>query len=134
MVTTPAFAAVAAGTIDLGFAVFHILFARLFGWPDRLQASGGINAAITQTLNVVLIYIFIAYGTGLLALAVAKPGIPAAFSQSYALAGAGGWALRTALQFVYFPARRHWSAAITIVFVVAAALHGAAALTFHGAP
>ena len=59
-------AAVLAGATDLGFALFHAMFWRLFNWPGRLPASGTVNSAITQTLNVVLIYAFCAYGAGLI--------------------------------------------------------------------
>ncbi|MFJ5368804.1 hypothetical protein ACIPIA_06245, partial [Bosea sp. CER48] len=55
----------AAGLLDLGFALFHAAFWRLFGWPRRLAASGGLNMAITQTLNAMLGFVFLAYGTAL---------------------------------------------------------------------
>jgi hypothetical protein len=116
-------AALAAGVIDLVFAAFHVLFWRLFGWPQRLQGSGPLNTAVTQTMNVILIYLFTAYGAGLIHLAHQPTGVHAV----YALAGAGGWGLRTALQFVYFPVRDAASLALTAVFVVAAVLHGLAA-------
>jgi len=54
-----------AGILDLGFVVFHLLFWKLFGWPDRLQASGRTNAAITQTLNIMLTLAFALYGAKL---------------------------------------------------------------------
>lgn len=114
-----------AGMIDLGFAIFHMLFWRLFSWPDGLSNSGRINTAITQTLNVVLIYVFIAYGAALV-LAGSTFG---AGTKLLLAAGAGFWALRLALQFILF-SLNHWaSVAITMTFGIAFAAHTIAALS-----
>lgn len=57
-----------AGTLDLAFAAFHGLFWRLFGWPERLEPSGRLNSAITQTLNIMLTLVFVLYAAKLLQL------------------------------------------------------------------
>lgn len=115
--------AIAAGVIDLGFAAFHVLFWRLFGWPARLQGSGTINAAITQTMNVMLIYLFAAYGAGLIYLS----NHPSGFAALFAAAGAGALVLRAILQGVYFPMQRA-SSLMMVVCMLAAVLHGSVAL------
>jgi len=89
--------ALAAGLLDLGFALFHAAFRRLFGWPERLAPSGSLNTAITQTLNVMLIFVFLAYGATLIwqsGQGSVHPLLP--------LAGGAFWGLRLALQFVWF--------------------------------
>ncbi|HEX2724703.1 MAG TPA: hypothetical protein VHN20_02665 [Beijerinckiaceae bacterium] len=113
-----------AGLFDLAFAAFHVAFWRMFDWPRRLSASGAINAAITQTLNIVLIFVFLAYGLAL----IAASGAQARATAWLPAAGAGLWALRTLLQPLLFPMRHAASIAITFVFMVGAVLHGAAAL------
>lgn len=113
-----------AGAVDLGFALFHLLFWRLFDWPDRLLSSGRINAAITQTLNVVLIYVFVVYGVALVRL----PAVMDPASSPLLAAGAGFWALRIALQFVWFPMAPLASRAVTLAFVLALVLHVFAAM------
>jgi hypothetical protein len=123
-------AALIAGVIDLALAVFHILFWRLFGWPERLHASGSLNTAITQTMNAMLIYLFAAYGAGLIYLALQSAAQLSGFARAYAVAGTGALVWRTALQFRYFPMRDWRSVVITAVFVIAALLHGVAALQF----
>ncbi len=57
-----------AGFADIGFAIFHMFFWKLFGWPDRLKVSGALNSAITQTLNIMLTLVFLLYGGKLIAL------------------------------------------------------------------
>jgi hypothetical protein len=115
--------AVLAGLADIAFAVFHLMFWRLFGWPDSLWSSGSLNAVITQTLNIVLIYVFVAYGLALIWTGVSATGVP----MLLALAGAGFWALRLALQIMLFPDRGGKYAVATAAFAIAALLHGIAA-------
>ncbi len=109
---------VAAGLIDLSFALFHAAFWRLFGWPERLQPSGSLNSAITQTLNVMLTFVFAAYGAALLW--QAQAGEPAT---ALPLAGGLFWLLRLALQFLWFDLKPLASRAITALFALAAAVH-----------
>jgi hypothetical protein len=114
---------VAAGLIDLGFAAFHAAFWRLFGWPERLRASGGLNAAITQTLNAMLGFVFLAYGAALLL--EARTGAPA---MTLPLVGGLFWLLRLALQFLWFDMKPLASRMIAAVFALAALVHLLAAL------
>ena len=116
--------AVLAAALDLGFALFHLMFWRLFHWPRSLEASGALNSAITQTLNWVLIYVFTVYGAVLMWLAVSGPGVPSLLAG----AGAGFWALRLMLQPWLFPMRDWQSLSITAVFVLTALLHALAAM------
>lgn len=55
----------AAALFDVAIFVFHVLFWRLFRWPASLEASGRLNSAITQTLNVMLTYVFAVYAVAL---------------------------------------------------------------------
>lgn len=108
----------AAGLLDLGFALFHAAFWRLFGWPEKLERSGSLNTAITQTLNVMLGFIFLAYGAALLwqsEQASAQPLLP--------LAGAGFWSLRLVLQFIWFDLRPWPSRLIAAIFALTALVH-----------
>jgi len=114
---------VAAGLIDLGFAVFHAAFWRLFGWPERLQASGGLNAAITQTLNAMLGFVFLAYGAALL-----WQALSGATGMALPLTGGLFWILRLVLQFLWFDMRPLASRLITAVFALATLVHLLAAL------
>ncbi len=116
---------IASVAADLGFAVFHLMFWRLFSWPEGLGASAKVNSAITQTLNWMLIYVFTVYGTLLIWLAPSE----LAGSSPLAGAGAGFWVLRFVLQPCLFPMRNWQSITITAVFAVTSILHVAAALS-----
>ena len=108
----------AAGLLDLGFALFHAAFWRLFGWPERLEASGRLNTAITQTLNAMLGFVFLVYGAVLIRQS-GQAGVPPLLP----LAGAAFWSLRLALQFVWFDLKPWPSKLIAAFFAVTAVVH-----------
>jgi hypothetical protein len=45
-----------------GFAVFHMLFWKLFDWPNELKKVGPATRAITQILNLRMVYVLLAVG------------------------------------------------------------------------
>lgn len=120
--------ALAAAAYDLALAVFHLMFWRLFGWPESLRPSGHVNVAITQTLNLMLTYCFVVLALGLswavTADASVLPGLAAA--------GAGFWAIRALLQPVMFGTRRSVTLWFAAVFLLGAGLHAAAAFVPGG--
>ena len=49
------------GLYNLAFAVFHILFWKIFRWKKSLRRLLPMDRAIMQVLNIRLIYIFFAF-------------------------------------------------------------------------
>lgn len=47
------------GIHSLGFAVFHLAFWKLFDWPTALRQTNVATRAVTQILNLRLIYVFL---------------------------------------------------------------------------
>jgi hypothetical protein len=110
---------VIAAAYDVAVGVFHLTFWRLFRWSDRLPASGASNAAVTQTLNIVLIYVFFAFAAGILwAEWSATPLL---------IAGSGFWVLRAALQPLLFSLPSGLQLRLTVAWLLGAAVHGIAA-------
>ncbi len=110
-----------AALFDLGFAAFHVAFWPMLGWPRRLAPSGAVNAAVTQTLNLMLILVFGLYGTALLWFGQA--------ADTFLLAcGAIFWLVRLVLQPILFPLRAVWSMALAALFAGGALVHGLSAL------
>jgi hypothetical protein len=114
----------AAAAYNIGFAIFHLLFWRLFRWPDSLHSSGKLNTAITQTLNIMLIYCFALYGATLIWAAMASITLP----HLVLIAGAGFWLFRAALQPLLFSMRTGPSVCMAVVFLAGAGLHTLGAL------
>ncbi len=58
------------GLHSLGFAAFHLMFWKLFHWPQDLRSNSVATRAIVQILNLRLIYVFL----GVAALCFMLPG------------------------------------------------------------
>lgn len=52
----------ACGLHSIGFAIFHILFWKIFKWKEDLKTSSIATRAIVQISNLRLIYIFFGMG------------------------------------------------------------------------
>jgi hypothetical protein len=115
---------VAAGLFNLAFAVFHVLFWRLFDWRNELARLGVANRGIMQVLNLCLTYVFIVAAVLLLFFP------PEAFATEMGafllLAMAGFWLLRAVLQPMFFRLRHPLSQGLLALFVIGTLLHGAA--------
>ncbi len=115
--------ALLAASYDVSVDLFHLMFWRLFGWPSRLQPAGRLNAAITQTLNIMLTYVLFAY-----AAALTWGTLEARAQVTLLWTGAGFWVLRASLQPVLFPLRPGLNAGVSAIWMVGAGLHAWAAV------
>lgn len=108
---------------SIGFALFHLGFWRLFGWPRTLQATTLPNRAIVQIANVQLVWVFA--GVGLLCLLF--PDELAGTSLGRALLGgmAAFWLIRLAGQFVWLRLRHPLVHVLSVLFAVGALLFAA---------
>jgi len=108
---------------SFGFALFHLGFWRLFGWPRTLQATTLPNRAILQIANVQLVWVFT--GVGLLCLLF--PGELAGTPLGRALLGgmAAFWLIRLAGQFVWLRLRHPLVHVLSVLFAAGAMLFAA---------
>ena len=108
---------------SFGFALFHLGFWRLFGWPRTLQATTLPNRAIVQIANVQLVWVFA--GVGLLCLLF--PGELADTPLGRALLGgmAAFWLIRLAGQFIWLRVHHPLVHALSVLFAIGAMLFAA---------
>lgn len=106
----------AAALFDVAIFIFHVLFWRLFRWPESLEASGRLNSAITQTLNIMLTYLFAVYAAALFWLG--REAGPALL-----LPAVGFGALRIWLQFRLFGVESRLSRIFTGMMALGTLLH-----------
>ncbi|MCW8127162.1 hypothetical protein [Microbulbifer halophilus] len=109
------------GFFNLGFAVFHLLFWRLFDWKRDLASLRFINRQVMQILNFCLIFTFLIFAylsffhpTELLATGLGR---------SLLFLIALFWLLRAAEQVVFFGLHRRLSLALFFVFLAGTALY-----------
>lgn len=118
----------AAACYNAAFAIFHLLFWRIFRWPESLTASGPLNAGITQVLNLCLTFVFVSLAGALFAAWAA--GYEGQALTALLMAAAAFWAFRALLQPVYFPMSHPVSLLLLLIFIAGALIHGLAASGF----
>ncbi len=109
------------GVHSLSFAVFHIAFWRLFGWPKTLRDTSAANRIIIQILNLRITYVFGAMAVGCFAFTeeLQSTGLGKAVLAS----GSLFWVGRLIEQFVFMPARNAVGSVLKASFLLGAILH-----------
>jgi hypothetical protein len=116
----------AAALFNAGFAIFHMVFWRLFNWPASLEPAGRVNAGIIQVLNLCIIFIFLGAAA---AQVLAAEMFKESDAEPFMLGIAVFWIFRALLQPFFFTLRDWRSALLLVLFLAGAGLHIASALS-----
>lgn len=111
---------VACSIYNLGFAIFHLLFWKIFHWKQDLAHLKFVNRNIMQILNLRLTYVFLmmAFVTFVFqAEMTTRLGLAllAAFSIF--------WFMRAVEQIIFFGLRNWISNSLTVIFLIGGVLH-----------
>src|SRR5688572_19860272 len=87
------------GLHSMLFAVFHAAFWKLFRWPSALVGLSKENRAITQILNIRLIYVFLF--TAFLCFFFTKDLYSTALGRAFLAGMSIFWLGRTVEQFIF---------------------------------
>jgi len=109
------------GIYNLAFAIFHILFWKLFKWNEDLKRNSVGNRAIIQILNIRLIYIF-------LLMAFIYLFYPAQLLETkigfvLLIGFLGFWIGRTVEQFIFLRVKSKMVHILTLIFFIGVVLH-----------
>lgn len=108
------------GAHSLGFAVFHLAFWQLFGWPATLQSTGVATRAVTQILNLRLIYVFL--GVAVLCFAMPRELLDTRLGHALLAGMSLFWVGRLIEQFVFLRYNTLPVHVLTALFVLGAVL------------
>jgi len=108
---------------SFGFALFHLGFWRLFGWPRTLAGTTRPNRAIVQIANLQLVWVFVA--VGLLCLRFPDELVATPLGRAVLAGMAVFWAIRTLAQFVWLRMHHPLVHALTALFVLGTGLFAA---------
>ena len=105
---------------SFGFALFHLGFWRLFGWPRTLEGTTRANRAILQIANLQLVWVFAAVGL----LCLLHPAELASTALGRAVLGGmcAFWLLRLANQFIWLRIHHPLVHVLSVLFACGAAL------------
>lgn len=115
----------AGGVFNAAFAVFHLMFPRLFNWRQDLRTLTFVNRGITHVLNLCLTAVFVIFAY--VSLAHTKDLLSSPLGHGLLVSIALFWLLRAVQQIVFFRMRHWWSWAFFVIFLAGAALYGAPA-------
>ena len=109
------------GIFNLGFAIFHLMFWRLFHWKEDLASLTPINRSVMQILNLCLIFVFlvIAYVSIFFSSAL----ISTSLGKSLLIAFSLFWFLRMIEQIIFFGVKNKVSLVLTLVFFVGSIIY-----------
>jgi hypothetical protein len=109
------------GIYNLIFAIFHILFWKLFNWENELSKLNFANKAIMQILNLRIIYLFLMFS--FIYLFYAHELLETKLRIVLIAGMFIFWLGRTVEQFVFFNFKSRRVNILTFVFILGSILH-----------
>ncbi len=110
------------GGYMITLAVFHVLFWRIFKWPETLAPLNRVDRATTQVLNISITFIFAIFAY--ISLAHTDELLNTTLGKSILILISIFWLFRTGQQIVFYDMRHKVSIGLTIYFLVGALLYG----------
>ena len=109
------------GIYNLGFAIFHLLFWRLFQWKKDLSKLTFINRSVTQILNLCLTFVFLlmAYLSFFYVSELRQTNLGKTLLIGFSLF----WLLRMIEQVIFFGMRNSISIVLTIIFLLGSVIY-----------
>jgi hypothetical protein len=103
------------GVYNLGFAIFHLMFWRIFRWKKDLSRLTFINRSVMQILNLCLTFVFLlmAYISFFNTSELIQTNLGKALLVGFSLF----WFLRMIEQIIFFGIRNLISIALTLVLL-----------------
>ena len=117
----------AGGLFNIGLALFHLSFWRLFDWHNELKNISTLNSAVMQVLNISLTLVFVIFAYISLAHNQALLGTP--LGHSLLVLMALFWLARSIQQIVFFGLGHPLSWLFLLVFITGFALYAIPAAT-----
>ena len=117
----PKFLLTLCGLYNLGFAVFHLFFWKIFRWKEDLASLTRVNRSVVQILNLRLTYVFLVMACVLFAFQSEVDATKMA--QALLIAISIFWFMRTVEQVVLFFLKHKVSNALTVLFLIGGMIH-----------
>lgn len=118
---------IAGGTYTVVLIIFHILFWRIFKWPETLNSLNYINRATIQVLNISITFMFfiIAY----ISFMHTHELLTTQLGKSLLVLISSLWLFRAAQQVVFYKLNHTASVGLTAFFLIGAFLYGMPVIT-----
>ena len=104
------------GVYNIGFALFHIGFWKIFHWNTELKKISFANKAIMQILNIQIIYYFVF--TAVICFVFPTELVTTKFGNWFLAATSLFWLIRTLQQFIFLRANHYKIHLLTFIFLI----------------
>jgi len=121
MIDSSEFIILIGGIYNLGFAIFHLFFWRLFQWKKDLPKLTFINRSVMQILNLCLTFVFLlmAYISFFYVSELRQTNLGKTLLIGFSLF----WFLRMIEQVIFFGMRNSISIVLTIIFLLGSVIY-----------
>ena len=113
---------IAGGVYTVGLIIFHVLFWRIFKWPETLDSLSYVNKATIQVLNISITFTFFIFAY--VSFAHTQELLNTQLGNSLLVLISCLWLFRAAQQVVFYKLKHKASIGLTIYFLVGALLYG----------
>ena len=108
------------GFYNLLFAVFHLLFWRLFKWNKEVQKLSFANRGIIQILNIQIIYYFVA--VAIVCFCFTNELLTTNLGKFFLLGNSLFWAIRLVQQYIFLRKNSFVIDILAVLFLLGAVL------------
>ena len=112
---------ITGGILTAAFAVFHLLFWKLFRWKTDLASLTSLNRATVQILNLCLTFVFVVFAY--LSLVHSSELLATELGHSLLFFVAVFWYLRALEQVIFFGLRKPRSILFVMIFLFIGSLY-----------
>jgi hypothetical protein len=118
---------IAGGVYTVVLVIFHMLFWRIFKWPETLESLNYVNKATMQVLNISITFIFFIFAY--VSFAHTQELLNTGLGNSLLVLISCLWLFRAAQQVVFYKLKHKVSVGLTILFLLGAFLYGMPVIT-----
>lgn len=118
---------ICGGFYTIGLIVFHVLFWRIFKWPETLESLNYVNKATIQVLNISITFIFFIFAY----ISFVHTGdlLNTRLGKTLLVLISCLWVFRAAQQVVFYKLKHKVSVGLAFYFLIGAFLYGMPATT-----
>ena len=115
------------GACTVVLIIFHVLFWRIFKWPETLASLNFVNKATMQVLNISITFIFFIFAY--VSFAHTQELLNTQLGNSLLVLISCLWLFRAAQQVVFYKLKHKASVGLTVFFLIGAFLYGIPVIT-----
>lgn len=118
---------IAGGIYTVALVIFHVLFWRIFNWPETLLTLNSVNKVTMQVLNISITFIFFIFAY--ISLAHTHDLLNTSLGRTMLLSISVLWLFRAAQQVVFYKLKHMASIGLTLYFLLGTFLYGLPVIT-----